>query len=528
MTVAALPPARDLSHHLNDIAKNRFPSPLKDIFNYMGRPGMISMAGGLPHPSLFPFNELALQAYPPSTDLSEGVPSLGEQTSLTIPKYPSAKTDTSLTSILQYGDCSGSPALRAFLHQFTLDLYQPAYSDFQILLHEGNTSGWTKVVRLLLEPRDGQLKAILLDTANSTDPSLEANGLRLRTHLGSFADDFVKGPSKTIGISRLTAAQQAVRTRSPILIIAGSLQPFLSLTTYPFAAGKQPRYVVIGYYTIENAEVTPTTRSSKHNLPDPAQHSRISISLAWYGNQPASFWLSTDESGLKHGSPYTDRPPPKQFSIFTFSASGIDERWLASLLVHGGVALLADAEAPGVFQQASTVLRFSSYRVSYLYKYWSSTAGAPAYRATTHDQRNERFIDATSECPDLWPAQIGYLLYEKLRKCLYDVFETRQLIKRIVAIILDLRPNQPQDTAADPDEIDDPTQREEHRHELAELLGDAFFNRITEIRNETVVSGFKPGLKASQAQEARFSQLKDIACPTGVRESSGQERRRMS
>ncbi|BGO91718.1 hypothetical protein NBRC10512_006813 [Rhodotorula toruloides] len=154
MTVAALPPARDLSHHLNDIAKNRFPSPLKDIFNYMDRPGMISMAGGLPHPSLFPFNELALQVYPPSTDLSEGVPPLGEQTSLTIPKYPSAKTDTSLTSILQYGDCSGNPALRAFLHQFTLDLYQPAYSDFQILLHEGNTSGWTKVVRLLLEPND--------------------------------------------------------------------------------------------------------------------------------------------------------------------------------------------------------------------------------------------------------------------------------------------------------------------------------------------------------------------------------------
>lgn len=154
MTVAALPPARDLSHHLNGIAKNRFPSPLKDIFQYMARPGMVSMAGGLPHPSLFPFNELALQVYPPSTDLSEGVPPLGEQMTLSVPKYPSTKTDISLTSILQYGDCSGHPALRAFLHKFTLDVYQPAYSDFQILLHEGNTSGWTKVVRMLLEPNE--------------------------------------------------------------------------------------------------------------------------------------------------------------------------------------------------------------------------------------------------------------------------------------------------------------------------------------------------------------------------------------
>lgn len=38
----------DLSHHLNDVARRRKPSPLKEMAKYMGVPGMTSLAGGMP------------------------------------------------------------------------------------------------------------------------------------------------------------------------------------------------------------------------------------------------------------------------------------------------------------------------------------------------------------------------------------------------------------------------------------------------------------------------------------------------
>lgn len=154
MTVQSLPEARDLSHHLNDLARNRFPSPLKDIFRQMQRPGIISMAGGLPHPSLFPFVDANISVYPPNGDLSGPVPPASDRMTLNFQKYPSSKGTVDLSTILQYGSCEGLFALREWVRKYTLDVYQPAYSNFEILLHEGNTSAWTKVVRLLCEPGD--------------------------------------------------------------------------------------------------------------------------------------------------------------------------------------------------------------------------------------------------------------------------------------------------------------------------------------------------------------------------------------
>jgi len=44
-----LPKAIDLSHHLSELAKNRLPSPLKSFYRYWGKPGLISLAGGMEH-----------------------------------------------------------------------------------------------------------------------------------------------------------------------------------------------------------------------------------------------------------------------------------------------------------------------------------------------------------------------------------------------------------------------------------------------------------------------------------------------
>lgn len=41
------PEAIDLSHHLSAVAKRRVQSPLKGLQKYYGKPGVLSLAGGL-------------------------------------------------------------------------------------------------------------------------------------------------------------------------------------------------------------------------------------------------------------------------------------------------------------------------------------------------------------------------------------------------------------------------------------------------------------------------------------------------
>jgi hypothetical protein len=41
-----LPPAKDMSHHLNRITKNRKVNALKEMYKYAAMEGMVSMAGG--------------------------------------------------------------------------------------------------------------------------------------------------------------------------------------------------------------------------------------------------------------------------------------------------------------------------------------------------------------------------------------------------------------------------------------------------------------------------------------------------
>ncbi|THU78763.1 PLP-dependent transferase, partial [Dendrothele bispora CBS 962.96] len=48
----------------------------------------------------------------------------------------------------------GSKSLAALLYDFVKRVLRPAYSDYEIFLHLGNTDAWNKVVNLLCEPGD--------------------------------------------------------------------------------------------------------------------------------------------------------------------------------------------------------------------------------------------------------------------------------------------------------------------------------------------------------------------------------------
>lgn len=142
-----------LYHHLNTVCRSWAPSRLKELFRYMGREGMLSLAGGLPHPELFPFQKLDVLVYDYNTRLAAGNTSIGT-VDLSVPKTKSASHATDLSTALQYGDAVGLPALQAIIGRFVKRIYSPAYDEYQVVLSHGSTDGWHKVVSMFLEYGD--------------------------------------------------------------------------------------------------------------------------------------------------------------------------------------------------------------------------------------------------------------------------------------------------------------------------------------------------------------------------------------
>nr|XP_031859815.1 uncharacterized protein CI109_004663 [Kwoniella shandongensis]KAA5526887.1 hypothetical protein CI109_004663 [Kwoniella shandongensis] len=154
-TSKALPASIDLSHHLSKLARDRAPSPLKDIIQYMAKPGIISLAGGLPHPSFFPFSSVDATAFPSSTVLDTVSPSTpSESVSFSVPLHKSPSSPYSISQALQYSSPAGHVTLLDFTRELTAKLHTPAYGDWTTLLNTGSTDGWNKVCTLLLESGD--------------------------------------------------------------------------------------------------------------------------------------------------------------------------------------------------------------------------------------------------------------------------------------------------------------------------------------------------------------------------------------
>ncbi|WVF72181.1 hypothetical protein IAT40_006993 [Kwoniella sp. CBS 6097] len=171
---AALPKAKDFSDHLNRVTKNRAASTLKELYKYQSVPGMIVMAGGIPHPEVFPFETLsatvlAHDAFPldpprvPKKNksvLSWLFGSPRPTISFSIPKYAPKPTDATtiqLSTSLQYAAATGPPALPLFLREYVSKIYRPAYADWDVLVNVGATDGWSKIVNMLVELGDAIL-----------------------------------------------------------------------------------------------------------------------------------------------------------------------------------------------------------------------------------------------------------------------------------------------------------------------------------------------------------------------------------
>ncbi|KAF8897502.1 pyridoxal phosphate-dependent transferase [Infundibulicybe gibba] len=166
------PDAIDLSHHLSTLSRARGLSPLKGLQRYFGKPGIISLAGGLPSPDYFPIhsldvNGLVSDSFPVSPtgsssfswlwNLLSGYKKKEHTVALHIPKYPANPNDLSLSTALQYSTADGMVQLQDIIKEFTAKVYRPAYGNFHTLVHTGNTDGWVKAMMTLCNPGEALL-----------------------------------------------------------------------------------------------------------------------------------------------------------------------------------------------------------------------------------------------------------------------------------------------------------------------------------------------------------------------------------
>jgi len=120
-------------------------------FNY---PDMISMCGGLPSSDYFPFDEVSFKT-PFAPQFSE------EETAITGVTHTSGKHDIpegkslyDLAVALNYGQSMGPPQLLRFLTEHTEVVHNPPYSDWDIILTAGSTSGLEMVLRMFANRGD--------------------------------------------------------------------------------------------------------------------------------------------------------------------------------------------------------------------------------------------------------------------------------------------------------------------------------------------------------------------------------------
>lgn len=101
-------------------------SPIRELFPYLSRPGMISLAGGYPSPSLFDSEGLAQAALEAMADGAQA---------------------------LQYGPTEGLPALRELLADLTRERGMQAQAD-DLIVTTGSQQAFDLIVRVLIEPGD--------------------------------------------------------------------------------------------------------------------------------------------------------------------------------------------------------------------------------------------------------------------------------------------------------------------------------------------------------------------------------------
>lgn len=153
--------AKDFTSFLSLEGASRKKSPLKGLFRFM-KGDMISLGGGLPHPSNFPFASLSseVKSMGPNGDSpsANGTGSNGKtHDHVVVPFDRQPGKAESLTVSLQYGLGAGVESLRLFCKEHINQFHRPQYQDWDVIISAGNTDAFAKAIPMLCNRGDNIL-----------------------------------------------------------------------------------------------------------------------------------------------------------------------------------------------------------------------------------------------------------------------------------------------------------------------------------------------------------------------------------
>ncbi|KAH3767679.1 PLP-dependent transferase [Pelomyxa schiedti] len=132
-TTTAATTTRDYTKYLSPRCLRRQPSPIRAIMPLTSIPGMISLGGGLPNASTFPFKSI-------NFELKDGT-----TVSLTGPQ---------LSTALQYSPSYGVKEFCDYLINFQKTLHNPPYAPFNVVVSSGSQDLMCKAFDMLLSEDD--------------------------------------------------------------------------------------------------------------------------------------------------------------------------------------------------------------------------------------------------------------------------------------------------------------------------------------------------------------------------------------
>ncbi|SPN96953.1 related to ARO8 - aromatic amino acid aminotransferase I [Cephalotrichum gorgonifer] len=176
-----LPKAKRWDDHFTEECKGRKQCVLKQAAKHLNTPGLISLGGGLPSPSYFPFSSLSLSVPTPPDFSSSATAGSSPLRTITIGKNDIAegKGEYDLAVALNYGQVTGSAQMLRFVTEITEILFAPPYADWGCAQTTGSTGVLETAARMFTERARGDKVLMEEYTYSTAQETMEALGIEV-------------------------------------------------------------------------------------------------------------------------------------------------------------------------------------------------------------------------------------------------------------------------------------------------------------------------------------------------------------
>ncbi|KAF2675222.1 PLP-dependent transferase [Microthyrium microscopicum] len=151
------PLARRWDDLLTPETKARKGSTLKAAAGFLSRPGIVSLGGGLPSSSYFPFAQLSVTVPAPGAFSERETSQSGVQLSADKHSLQTGQSIFDISTGLNYGQGHGAAQLLRWVTEHTELVHAPPYADWGCNLTIGSTSAIDMALRMFCAPGDAVL-----------------------------------------------------------------------------------------------------------------------------------------------------------------------------------------------------------------------------------------------------------------------------------------------------------------------------------------------------------------------------------